>query len=153
MSKITTFLTFESNGKAAVEYYVSIFKNSKLNYAMTIPGDERLYSASFTLDGVDFMAMDAGPHFQFSEGMSLFVSCEDQAEVDHFWAALTANGGQESRCGWLKDPWGVSWQIIPKQLGQLMGDPDQEKSGRVMQAMLAMNKLDVAGLQAAYDGK
>ena len=153
MSKITTFLTFESKGKAAVDCYVSVFKNSKINYAMTIPGDEHLYSASFTLDGVDFMAMDAGPNFQFAQGMSLFVSCEDQAEVDHYWTALTANGGEEGRCGWLKDPWGVSWQIVPKQLGQLMGDPDQEKSGRVMQAMLAMNKLDVAGLQAAYDGK
>ncbi|HSX00366.1 MAG TPA: VOC family protein [Patescibacteria group bacterium] len=150
MQKITTFLTFESKGKEAVDFYVSIFKNSKVNYAMTMPGSNMLLNASFTLDGQDYMAMDAGPDFSFAQGISLFVTCEDQKEVDYFWEKL-GKGGQYQPCGWLKDKFGVSWQIIPKALGELMQDPDVAKAQKVMQAMLKMSKIDVATLQKAYD--
>jgi predicted 3-demethylubiquinone-9 3-methyltransferase (glyoxalase superfamily) len=152
MQKITTFLTFESKGKEAVDFYVSIFKNSKINSSMVMPGGDMLLHASFTLDGQDFMAMDGGPTFSFAHGTSLFVTCEDQAEVDYFWEKLGA-GGEPGQCGWLKDKYGVSWQIIPTALGELMQDEDQAKAGRVMQAMLRMTKIDVQGLQDAYDNK
>ena len=150
MQKITTFLTFESNGKAAVDFYVSVFKNSQLNSAMVMPGGDKLLHASFTLDGQEFMAMDGGEHFKFEQGTSLFVTCEDQAEVDYFWEKLGA-GGEPGQCGWLKDKFGVSWQIIPTALGQLMQDPDPAKSQRVMQAMLKMGKIDVDGLRRASE--
>ena len=107
-------------------------------------------SVTFELDGQEFMAFNAGPQFKFTEAISLFVSCETQAEVDELWGKLTT-GGEESRCGWLKDKFGLSWQIIPTALGELMGDPDPEKAGRVMQAMLTMNKIQIAGLRQAYD--
>lgn len=148
MKKITTFLTFAEDGKDAVDFYVSIFKNSKVNSSMVMPGGDQLLHASFTLDGEDFMAMDGGPTFKFEHGVSLFVSCEDQAEVDYFWEKL-GDGGEYLQCGWLKDKFGVSWQIIPTALGQLMQDPDQAKAGRVMQAMLKMTKIVVADLEAA----
>lgn len=118
-----------------------------------MPGSDQLLHASFSLDGQEFMAMDAGPTFSFADGISLFVTCADQQEVDYFWEQLTADGGEAGQCGWLKDKFGVSWQVIPSALGQLMSDPDQEKSGRVMQAMLKMNKIIVADLQKAYDGE
>jgi predicted 3-demethylubiquinone-9 3-methyltransferase (glyoxalase superfamily) len=150
MQKITKFLTFERKGKEAVDFYVSIFKNSRVNSSMVMPGGDQLLHASFTLDGQDFMAMDAANmNFAFSQGISLFVTCEDQAEVDYFWEKL-GESGEYLQCGWLKDKFGVSWQIIPKALGQLMQDPDQEKAGKVMQAMLKMTKIDVAGLEQAY---
>lgn len=122
---------------------------------MTMPGSEQLLHAGFSLNSQEFMAMDGGDHegFKFSEGISLFVSCADQEEVDYYWQALTVNGGEAGRCGWLKDKFGVSWQIIPLKLGELMGDPDPEKSARVMQAMLKMKKIIVSDLQLAYDGK
>ncbi len=151
MQKITTFLTFESRGKEAVDFYVSIFKNSEITGSMVMPGSDQLLHATFTLDGQNFMAMDAGPTFSFAQGMSLFVSCEDQAEVDYYWEKLTADGGQPGQCGWLTDKFGVSWQIIPKALGQLMQDPDREKAGRVMQAMLQMGKIEVSELEKAYN--
>jgi predicted 3-demethylubiquinone-9 3-methyltransferase (glyoxalase superfamily) len=153
MSKIATFLTFQQDGAKAVEFYTSLIKNSSIDHIMKMPDSEQLLHAGFTLDGQEFMAMDGGDGFSFSEGTSIFINCEDQAEVDHYWEALIADGGAAGRCGWLKDRYRMSWQVIPKQLGQLMGDPDREKSGRVMQAMLSMNKLDVAELQAAYDGE
>ena len=103
----------------------------------------------FELDGQRFMAMDGGPHFKFSEAASIFVSCETQEEVDRLWDALTADGGSENRCGWLKDKYGVSWQIIPNALGRLMTDPDRERAGRVMQAMLKMQKIDIKTLEEA----
>lgn len=152
MQKITTFLTFESGGKDAVDFYVSIFKNSKINSSMVMPGTNQLFHANFTLDGQNFMAMDAGPDFKFEQGFSLYVNCEDQAEVDYFWDKLGA-GGEIQQCGWLKDKYGISWQIIPKQLGELMQDPDKEKAGRVMQAMLKMVKIDIKGLQDAAENK
>lgn len=113
----------------------------------------KVLTAVFTLGGVKFMALDGGPQFSFTEAASLYVECEDQAEVDLLWSKLTADGGSESQCGWLKDKFGLSWQIIPKQLGELMGDKDPEKAGRVMQAMLKMKKIEVPLLQAAYEGK
>jgi predicted 3-demethylubiquinone-9 3-methyltransferase (glyoxalase superfamily) len=150
MQKVTTFLTFESRGKEAVDFYVATFKNSKLNSSMVTPGGDKLLHASFTLGGQDFMAMDGGEYFKFEQGVSLFVTCDDQAEVDYFWEKLGADG-EYSRCGWLKDKFGMSWQIIPKTLGELMRDPDPAKSQRVMQAMLKMTKIDVAGLEQAYN--
>ena len=148
--RITPFITFEKNGKQAVDFYVSIFKNSTINSLMVMPGGDQLLHASFTLDGMKFMAMDAGPEFNFARGSSLFVTCQDQAEVDYYWEKLGENGEYEP-CGWLKDKYGMSWQIVPTALGKLMSGPDPAKSGRVMQSMLQMSKLDIAGLQAAYD--
>ena len=145
---ITTFLTFASGGAQAIELYTSVFKNSKTHHVMTSP-EGHLLHASFELSGKHFMAMDGGPTFSFADGVSLFVSCNDQAEVDYYWDALTANGGTPGRCGWLKDPYGVSWQIIPTALGRLMMQPNPTASGRVMEAMLKMNKLDIAALEQA----
>lgn len=152
MKKITPFLWFDTQAEDAMNFYVSLFKNSKVNNISRGP-DGRVFTVSFELDGQEFMALNAGPLFKFNESISMFVHCENQAEVDYFWNALTANGGEESMCGWLKDKYGLSWQIVPKQLGELMGDPDPERSQRVMQVMLKMQKLIVADLQKAYDGK
>lgn len=154
MQKITTFFTFKNGGKKAVEFYCSIFKDSSIDHAVTMPGTDQLLHAGFSLNGQDFMAMDGGDHagFTFTEGISLFVWCETQAEVDYYWDALLSDGGEESQCGWLKDQFGVSWQVIPNRLGELMADPDQEKAGRVMQSMLKMKKIIIADLEAAYKG-
>jgi predicted 3-demethylubiquinone-9 3-methyltransferase (glyoxalase superfamily) len=155
MQNITTFLTFKTGGAEAVKFYANIFKDSKIDHIMTMPESEQLLHAGFSLNGQEFMAMDGGDYegFKFSEGMSLFVSCADQEEVDYYWQALTAGGGEAGQCGWLKDKFGVSWQVIPLKLGELMGDPDPEKSARVMQAMLKMKKIIVSDLQLAYDSK
>jgi predicted 3-demethylubiquinone-9 3-methyltransferase (glyoxalase superfamily) len=153
MQRITPFLTFEKDGKKAVEFYTSIFKNSSIDHAMTMPGSDQLLHAGFTLDGQDMMAMDGGDHFKFEDGTSLFVACADQEEVDYYWEKLTADGGEPGQCGWLKDKFGVSWQVIPERMGELMGDPDPVKAGRTMQAMLKMHKIDLAELEAAHDGK
>ena len=152
MKKITPFLWFDTQAEEAMNFYVSVFKNSKVNGVSRGP-DGKVFTVSFELDGQEFMALNAGPQFKFNEAISIFVNCEDQAEVDELWTKLTADGGEESMCGWLKDKYGLSWQIIPKQLGELMGDPDADKAQRVTQAMLQMRKIDVAGLERAYDGK
>ena len=152
MNKITPFLWFDTQAEEAMNLYVSIFKNSKINNVSRGP-DGKVFSISFNLNGQEFMGMNAGPHHQFNEAVSFYVDCKDQAEVDEYWNKLIADGGEESQCGWLKDKFGVSWQIIPKQLGELMGDPDPEKSQRTMQAMLQMQKIIVADLQKAHDGK
>ncbi len=154
MQKITTFISFPSGGKEAVEFYVSVFKNSKIDHAMTMPGSDQLLHAAFSLDGQEYMAMDVGGHegFELTDGISLFVGCADQTEVDYYWEALQRDGGHESQCGWLKDRFGVSWQVIPMRLGELMSDPNQTKAGAVMQAMLKMKKIVVADLEKAYDG-
>ncbi len=149
MSKITPFLWFDTQAEDAMNFYASVFKNSKVGDVSRGP-DGKVFTVNFQLEGQDFIALNAGPNFKFNESISMFVSCEDQNEVDYFWNKLIANGGEESQCGWLKDKYGLSWQIIPKQLGELMGDPDPEKSGRVMQAMLKMQKIIVADLQKAY---
>ncbi|MCK7481634.1 MAG: VOC family protein [Candidatus Moduliflexus flocculans] len=151
MKKITPFLWFDAQAEEAMNFYVSLFKNSKVLSVSRGP-DGKAFTVSFELDGQEFMGLNAGPQFKFNEAVSMYVNCEDQAEVDYFWNALTADGGEESMCGWLKDKYGLSWQIVPKQLGELMGDPDPVKSKRVMDAMLKMKKIIVADLQKAYDG-
>ncbi len=155
MHKITPFLMFNDQAEAAVNLYVSVFKNSKIvdisRYGDGGPAPKgSLMSATFVLEGQEFMAFNGGPTFSFSEGLSLFVSCETQAEVDELWDKLSA-GGEQGPCGWLKDRFGVSWQIIPTALGQLMGDPNPQKAQAVTQAMLKMSKIDIDGLRRAYE--
>jgi predicted 3-demethylubiquinone-9 3-methyltransferase (glyoxalase superfamily) len=151
MQKITTFLWFDGQAEEAMKFYVSLFKNSRI--ISTTPGpDGKVLTGTFELDGQRFMALNGGPQYRFTEAISLFVNCETQAEVDELWSKLTANGGAESMCGWLKDKYGLSWQIIPSVLGTLFGDKDRAKAGRAMQAMLQMKKLDIARLQLAFDG-
>lgn len=152
MKKITPFLWFDTQAEEAMNFYVSVFKNSKV--VGVTPGPNGIaQSVSFELEGQEFFGLNAGPHHKFNEAISFLVDCKDQAEVDNLWNKLTADGGEESMCGWLKDKYGLSWQIIPKQLGELMGDPDPAKAQRVVQAMLKMQKIIVADLQKAYDGK
>ena len=151
MQKITPFLTFKDHAEEAINFYVSLFKNSKIHSIFTHEG--KVLHAVFELNGTQFLAMDGGEPFTFSIGTSLFVNCENQEEVDELWDKLTHDGGRANRCGWLTDKYGMSWQIIPKQLGELMSQTDKEKSARVMQAMLAMSKIDVSLLQKAYDGE
>ncbi len=156
MPRITPFLWFNMNAEEAINFYVSIFENSKIvnvtRYGEGGPAPVgTVMSAEFQLDGQDFMALNGGPEFPFTEAISLFVSCENQHEVDELWDKLT-DGGEPSRCGWLKDRYGLSWQIIPKALGVLLGDKNPEKSRRVMEAMLQMTKIDVDALQLAYEG-
>ncbi|HLA07794.1 MAG TPA: VOC family protein [Anaerolineales bacterium] len=152
MKKITPFLWFDTQAEEAMNFYVSIFKNSKV--LGVTPGPNGIASSvSFELEGQEFIGLNAGPHYKFNEAVSFFVDCKNQEEVDNLWARLTADGGEESMCGWLKDKYGLSWQIIPSALGELMGDKDPEKAKRVMDAMLKMNKIIVADLKRAYDGR
>jgi predicted 3-demethylubiquinone-9 3-methyltransferase (glyoxalase superfamily) len=147
--KITPFLWFDNQAEEAMNFYISIFKNSKV--LSVSPGPNGTFmSVSFELDGQEFMALNAGPQFKFTEAISFFVNCETQAEVDELWGKLT-EGGEESRCGWLKDKFGLSWQIIPKALGEMLQDKDPVKAQRVMEAMLKMNKIDTQVLKQAYD--
>jgi predicted 3-demethylubiquinone-9 3-methyltransferase (glyoxalase superfamily) len=156
VQKITPFLWFDNQAEEAMNFYTSIFKNAKIGnvsrYGDGGPGPKgSVMVASFELDGMHFTALNGGPQFKFTEAISFYVSCESQDKVDHYWDKLS-EGGQTQRCGWLKDKFGVSWQIIPSALPKLMGDPDRAKAGRVMQAMLQMKKIEVAKLQQAYDG-
>ena len=156
MPKINTFITYNDQAEEAVNLYVSLFKNSRIvslnRYPDEVPGlGGKAMSINFELDGQEFLALNGGPHFTFTDGFSLLVNCETQTEVDELWSKLTANGGEPGQCGWLKDKFGLSWQIIPTALGRLLGDPDPRKSQNVMQAMLQMTKIDVAVLQRAYD--
>ena len=154
--KITTCLWFDTQAEQAAEFYCSIFKNSKVGnvvrYGDAGPGPKgSAMVVTFELDGRQFMGLNGGPRFKFTEAISLVVHCEDQAEIDYFWEKLTADGGQESQCGWLKDKFGLSWQIVPKIIGELMtGDP--ERANRVMMAVMPMKKLDLAKMKAAADG-
>jgi predicted 3-demethylubiquinone-9 3-methyltransferase (glyoxalase superfamily) len=155
MQKITPFLWFDDQAEEAMNFYVSIFKNSKSGkvsrYGDAGPGPKgTVMVATFQLDGQEFIALNGGPKFKFTEAISLVVNCETQEEVDGFWEKLSA-GGEKSRCGWLKDKFGLSWQIVPIVLGELMADKDPEKSKRVMMAMLQMDKIDIATLKQAYD--
>ena len=157
MQKITPFLWFDDKAEEAMNFYVSIFKNSKVGkitrFGEAGPGQKgTVMSVTFQLDGQDFLALNGGPIFKFTEAVSFFVNCETQQEVDELWEKLSA-GGEESRCGWLKDKYGLSWQIIPSTLIKMLGDTDGEKAKRVMQAMLQMGKIDISRLQRAYDGK
>ena len=149
MQKITPFLWFNGNAEEAMAFYVSIFKNSKVLNVMGPKG--KAMSVSFELEGQQFHALNGGPQFSFTPAISLFVNCETQAEVDELWSKLTAGGGSEEPCGWLRDKFGLSWQIIPSILGKLLQDQDREKANRVMQAMLQMKKIDIAKLKQAYD--
>ncbi|MGB7157314.1 MAG: VOC family protein [Tepidisphaeraceae bacterium] len=154
--KITTFLWFDNNAEEAMNFYVSIFKNSKIlevaRYGDAGPGPKgTVMSGTFQLEGQEFMALNGGPHFKFTEAISLFVNCETQQEVDDLWKKLTAGGGAPSQCGWLKDKFGLSWQIIPSVLFKLLTDKDAAKSKRVMEAMLRMTKIDINALKQAYE--
>jgi len=148
MEKITPFLWFDTQAEEAMNHYVSIFRNARVLNVSRNGG--KVMWVTFELDGRQFMGLNAGPRFKFTEAISFFVNCESQAEVDDLWEKLS-DGGEKSMCGWLKDKFGVSWQVIPSALGKLMSDPDPRKSGAVMQAMLKMNKIVIADLQKAYD--
>ncbi len=155
MQKITPFLTFAFEAEEAMNFYLDIFKGSKVisinRYSKGTPMPEgTVMTASFELQGQTFVALNAGPMFQFSPAISFVVNCEDQAEVDYYWDTLSA-GGKQMQCAWLTDKFGVTWQIVPKQLGQLLSDPDPAKAGRVMQAMMRMGKIVIADLQRAAD--
>ena len=151
MKKVTPFLWFDTQAEEAMNYYVSLFKNAKMLGVSRGP-DGKAFTVSFELDGQEFMGLNAGPVYKFNEAISMYVNCEDQTEVDYFWNRLSAVPESE-QCGWCKDQFGLSWQIVPKQLGELMGDPDPERSGRVVQAMLKMKKIIVADLQKAYNNE
>jgi predicted 3-demethylubiquinone-9 3-methyltransferase (glyoxalase superfamily) len=150
VQKITTFLTFNNEAEEAMNLYVSVFKNARI--VSTSRMGEEFLTGTFEIEGQRFMVLNGGPTFSFAQGISLFVNCETQAEVDELWEKLSA-GGKEDRCGWLKDKFGVSWQIIPSILGQLLSDPDPQRAQRAMQAMLTMQKIDIAALQQAADNK
>jgi predicted 3-demethylubiquinone-9 3-methyltransferase (glyoxalase superfamily) len=150
MQKITPFLWFDSQAEEAMNFYVSIFKNAKVLNVNRVNG--QVLTVTFELEGQQFMGLNGGPKYKFTEAVSLFVNCQTQEEVDELWEKLSA-GGSKSRCGWLKDKYGLSWQIIPAALLQLMSDPDPLKSQAVMQAMLGMDKIVIADLKKAYDGR
>ena len=149
MKKITPFLWFDTQAEEAMKFYVSIFKNSKVLSVAPGPNGTAM-SVTFELEGQEFMALNAGPHFKFTEAISFFVDCKTQEEVDELWEKLS-QGGEKGRCGWLKDKFGLSWQIVPSVLGELMNDQDAEKSKRVMEAMLKMDKIDIKLLRQAYE--
>ena len=141
MKKVTPFLMFDNNAEEAMKFYVSIFKNSKI-----------VDRGTFEIDGQQFLVFNGGPYFKFSEGISLFINCENQQEVDELWEKLSADGGK-SQCGWIKDKFGVSWQVVPSVLMKMLNDPDPVKSKRVMDAMLKMNKIIIKDLEKAYNQK
>jgi predicted 3-demethylubiquinone-9 3-methyltransferase (glyoxalase superfamily) len=143
MQTVTPFLWFNNNAEEAMKFYASVFKNVTIHWFNGMTGE-------FEINGQRLMVLNGGPHFKFTEAISLFVEVETQKEVDELWNKLTSNGGQESRCGWLKDKYGLSWQIIPSALGRLLNDPDKAKAQRVMQAMLQMSKIEISKLQEAY---
>ncbi len=155
MQKIVPFLWFDGNAEEAMNFYVSVFKNSKVlsvtRYGEAGPGPKgTVMSCTFQLEGQDFYALNGGPQFKFTPAISLFVNCETQQEIDALWKTLSA-GGREDQCGWLQDKYGLSWQIIPTALGRMLGDKDAKKAAAAMKAMLQMKKLDIKGLQQAYD--
>ncbi len=157
MQKITTFLWFDDRAEEATKFYVSLFKNSKITnvsrYPEGSPGPAgKVMTVAFELDGQQFVALNGGPQFPFTEAISLLINCETQQEVDELWEKLSA-GGEKSQCGWLKDKYGLSWQVVPTALNRMLADKDPEKAQRVMQAMLQMSKIDVAELERARDDK
>ncbi|MGP3959873.1 VOC family protein [Nonomuraea sp. 3N208] len=156
MQKITTYLWFDNQAEEAAQFYTSLFDDSRIlevqRYPEGAPGPAgKAMIVTFELAGQRFIALNGGPQFKFNESVSLFVDCESQEEVDELWAKLT-DGGEESRCGWLKDRWGLSWQIIPHRLNELLSDPDPARAQRAMQAMLGMAKIDVQVLEKAATG-
>ena len=159
MAKITPNLWFDGNAEEAASFYVSLLPDSRVDRVSRSPADNPSTPAGavlvvdFTLAGQPFTGINGGPQFPFTEAISFAIDCEDQAEVDRLWNALTADGGSPGQCGWLKDRYGMSWQIIPRQLGEMMGDPDPERARRAMEAMLRMTRIDVAALRRAADGE
>lgn len=141
MKKVTPFLMFDNNAEEAMKFYLSVFKNAKI-----------IENGKFQIDGQEFLVFNGGPYFKFSDGISLFINCESQQEVDEYWEKLSA-GGEKSQCGWLKDKFGISWQVVPTVLTKLLNDPDPEKSKRVLNAMLKMNKIIIKDLEKAYNGQ
>lgn len=149
--KITTFLWFNDQAEEAMNFYTGLFDNSRIISVKRV--GEKVVTGTFDLAGQQFMALNGGPQFPLTEAVSLFIKCDTQEEVDFFWNKLTADGGQESRCGWLKDKFGLSWQVIPTRMGELLGDPDPARADKAFQAMMQMGKLDIAALEKAADGK
>lgn len=158
MLGITPNLWFDGNAREAAEFYVSIFPNSHVDERLVASADNPSTPegaelvVAFTLDGRPFVGINGGPHFTFNEAVSFEVACEDQAEVDHYWDALLAGGGEPSQCGWLKDKFGLSWQVVPRQMGDYIGGPDPDGARRAMQAMMEMVKLDLEAMRIAYMG-
>ena len=157
MKKINPFLWFDSEAEQAAKFYVGIFKNSKIgkitHYGEDAPRPKgSVMTAEFTLDRVDFVALNGGPQFKFTEAISFSVNCETQDEIDYFWEKLSDGGGSTGRCGWLKDKFGLSWQVNPVFLGDMLADPDAGKANRVMKAMMEMDKIDIAALEKATRG-
>jgi predicted 3-demethylubiquinone-9 3-methyltransferase (glyoxalase superfamily) len=158
MQKITPFLWYDDKADEAANFYISIFKNSKvlsvLRYGEVGPGPKgSVMTVEFQLEGQEFVALNGGPHFKFTEAVSFAINCETQQEVDYFWEKLTADGGAESQCGWLKDKFGLSWQVVPTRAIELLKDKDASKSQRVMQAIMPMKKIDIATLERAAEGE
>ncbi|HJT72538.1 MAG TPA: VOC family protein [Chitinophaga sp.] len=158
MQKITPFLWFDNQAEEAANFYTSIFANSRITNVARYPEGApapagSVMTVTFILDGVEFTALNAGPHFKFTEAISFYVKCDTQEEIDEKWEKLISGGGQPSQCGWLKDKFGLSWQIAPPVLGELMQDKDREKAGRVTAAMMKMTKIDIQQLKDAYDNK
>src|SRR5947207_12288365 len=162
MKKINPFLWFDSEAEQAAKFYVGIFKNSKIGKIARYPKEAAekigqppgsVMTVEFTLEGVEFVGLNGGPQFKFTEAISFSVNCETQEEIDYFWEKLSADGGETSRCGWLKDKFGLSWQINPRILGELLADKDKAKAARVMQAMMGMDKIDIAQLERAAKGE
>lgn len=159
MSKITPCLWFNGQAEEAANFYVSLLPHSRVDKVMRSPADNpstparAALTVEFTLAGQKFVGLNGGPQFPFTEAVSFTIDCEDQAEVDRLWEALSRGGGSPGQCGWLKDRFGLSWQIIPRALPKLLSDANREAAGRVMQAMLGMSKIDIAGLKRAYEGK
>jgi predicted 3-demethylubiquinone-9 3-methyltransferase (glyoxalase superfamily) len=157
MPKLTPNLWFDSNAMEAAEFYVSVFPNSKIknvsHYGEAGPREAGLVlTVDFELDGQEYTAINGGPQFTFDEAVSFLINCADQEEVDRYWEKLTADGGEEGPCGWVKDKYGLSWQVVPEDMAKLLADPDKARTDRAMKAMLGMKKLDVAALWAAADG-
>jgi predicted 3-demethylubiquinone-9 3-methyltransferase (glyoxalase superfamily) len=157
MPTITPFLWFDDQAEEAAAFYVSVFPNSAILEVTRLPQETpgpkgKAMTVAFELDGKRFTALNGGPYFQFTEAVSFYVDCADQAEIDYYWEKLTAGGGSPGQCGWLKDRFGLSWQIVPQELPHLLGDADREKAGRATQAMLKMTRLDIAALRRAHAG-
>ncbi|HEX7095245.1 MAG TPA: VOC family protein [Acidimicrobiales bacterium] len=151
MRSITPFLWFDDNLEKAVRFYGSVFPDVKVHDIQRTP-DGQWFGAEFEIAGQTVRGINGGPHFTHTEAFSFFVECDDQDEIDRYWEALTADGGEESRCGWLKDKFGISWQLIPAQFGEMMSSATPEQAARVMGALQTMRKIDIATLRSAYDG-
>lgn len=159
MDKISTFLWFDDNAEEAARFYISLFPSSRIDRVTKAPGDfpdgtkGSVLTVDFSLDGRSFIALNGGPQFKFTEAISLSIDCADQAEIDRYWDTLIADGGEPSMCGWLKDRFGLSWQVVPRQLIEMYSGPDQAAAQRAFGAMMKMKKLDLAGLERAYAGE